>query len=114
MSNIMVKILKAIMFTRLVDNFSEIKRLNKDQSTRQLVIRTKSPPYKTKNKNVEEEVFRIMIIKIECANPEDKAEPYTQETLSKALQEYPAYYQQKISEIPQEHGFISFIDSFST
>jgi hypothetical protein len=113
MGNTMVKILKAIMFARLFDNFPEIKRLDKDKSTRQLVIRSKSPPYKTKNEGVEEEVFRIMAIKIECANPEDRTEPYTQETLSKALQEYHACYQQKISEISQEHGFISFIDSFS-
>jgi hypothetical protein len=81
------------MFTRLYDKFPQITGISKIVSPTQLVIRSKSPIINPDARGVR--VFNFSIC-IDCANTRDIAEPYTQETLEKAIIEFPVEYEKRV------------------
>lgn len=111
----MTKILKAVMFTRLYDKFPHVKSISRDRVTKHLVIHSESPSYLHKHsidpkiKDGEEEICTLLVFKIACANPKDSAEPYTKQTLEKALREYPILFRKEIEKIQKDPDFISFV-----
>lgn len=91
----MTKILKCIMFTRLYDKFPhiKIKEISKSGHPPKLLIWCESPVYR---EGSEEEFVSLFDIRIDPANKQDREEPYTQETLEKALIEFPIKYQEQV------------------
>lgn len=101
----MSKIDHADMFKRLNKQFPRITHIVREKSTNSLLIYTNIPPYLTEDKG---EFKKRHIFKIECIKPKEKVEPYTEETLEKALREFPILFNDEISRIKQSPGFISF------
>lgn len=104
------------MFTRLYDKFPGIRDIRKDTLTRQLIIFCESPTYKhkfsydPKIENGKEEMCSLFSLRITCVNARNSAEPYTQETLDKALIEFPVKYKEEISRIKEDPDFVAFVD----
>jgi hypothetical protein len=105
----MTKILKNVMLHRLHNKFPRIKNVSRETSTNNLIIYCQSPAYIREYGKKEEEVRTNFVLKIGCVNNEDKAEPYTEETLEKVLQEFPIFLKNEISALKHSPGFVSFI-----
>jgi hypothetical protein len=108
----LTKIYKIVIFKRLKEKFPEIKEIRKDRSKKFLFISSVSPYYIQKNiydSNIVENVCRIVCLKIASQNPKDTAEPYTEETLQKAIDDYPILYAAQISELRKQPRFIDFV-----
>jgi hypothetical protein len=104
----MKKILKAVMLNRLNKKFPKITDISRETGTNNLIIRCQSLSYLRKLKQKEEEIKPPSVLKIMCTNPNDRKEPYTEETLEKAIKEYPTLFENEISRIKQSPGFVSF------
>jgi hypothetical protein len=89
----MTKTLKVTMLKRLRDKFPEIKKISKIDFPPKLVIHAESPILK---KGTEEEHTVLFAVFVSCVHPRDRAEPYTQETLDRAISEYPELYKQQL------------------
>jgi hypothetical protein len=105
----MKKLLKAEMRTKLKKQFPKIYDISRETGTNHLLIRYQSLDYLCKIKNKEEVVTPFSVFKIMCIDPNDSKEPYTEETLKKALQEFPALFSNEVSRIKQSPGFVSFV-----
>lgn len=104
----MKKILKSAMLSQLNKKFPKIIYISRDTGTNNLVIRCQSIPFLRKLKRKEEEIKPPLFFKISCINPNDRKEPYTEETLEKAIKEFPSLFENEILRIKQSPGFISF------
>ena len=91
----MTKILKAVMFTRLYDRFPQIKSISKIGFPPDLAIHCQSPILEEGTENVHSYRFSI---RVACVHPGGREEPYTQETLERAIQEFPIEYKKKLKE----------------
>lgn len=89
----MTKLLKCVMFTRLYDKFPYIKDISKDGFPIQLIIHVDA---QFVDKKSGETYYSYFHVRIDSANPDDRDEPYTQETLEKAYLEYPKKYQEQL------------------
>lgn len=105
----MKKILKAVMLSRLNKTFPKITDISRETGTNNLHIRCKGLAYLRKLKQKEEEIKPHSVFKIMCINPNDRKEPYTEETLEKALREFPALFSNEVLRIKQLPGFVSFV-----
>lgn len=80
------------MFTRLYDKFpNKIHEISKTDYPPNLAIRCEYVKI-----NEEDDYLHGISILIESANPNDRDEPYTQETLDKAIKEFPEKYEEEI------------------
>jgi hypothetical protein len=89
----MTKIYKITMLKQLRDRFPEIKQISKIDSPPKLVIHTEGPILKEGTEKAQKTEFSLFVA---CVHQRDKAEPYTQETLDKAISEYPELYKEHL------------------
>jgi hypothetical protein len=104
----MKKLLKTVMLTQLNTKYPRIKNIFREGSTNNLLINVDFPSYLIKRGKKELVIEKKYVFKIECVSPKDKFEPYTEETLQKAMKEFPILFDNEISDIKQIPGFISF------
>lgn len=104
----MKNILKAVMLSRLKKTFPKITDISRETGTNHLYIRCQGLEYIRKLKQNDEEVKAPAVFKIVYVNPNDRKEPYTEETLEKVLREFPDLFSNEIARIKQSRGFISF------
>lgn len=97
------------MFTRLNKQFPKITDISRESGTNSLLIRFKGLDYMCKLKHKEEVIKPPSIFNIMCTDPKDNKEPYTEETLEKALKEFPILFSNEVLRIKQIPGFISFV-----
>ena len=97
----MKRIYQMDMFRTLNKQFPRITYVVREKSTNNLLIYTNLPPYLTEK---EREIKTRYIFKIECVEPQGKLEPYTEETLEKAIREFPILFGDEISRIKQSPG----------
>ena len=81
------------MFTRLYDLFPQVKDISKFKFPIKLVIAVEG---KVKNNDGDEQFYHFSV-EVEAYNPNDKEEPYTQETLEKAIKEFPALFKNNLA-----------------
>jgi len=89
----MTKIYKIAMLKQLRERFPEIKQISKIDSPPKLVIHTESPILKEGTPEAHKIKFSLFV---GCVHPGDSAEPYTHETLDKAISEYPELYKEQL------------------
>ena len=105
----MKKILMAVMRARLRKAFPKINDVSRETGTNHLLIRYQSLDYLRKLKQKEEVIKPPSIFKIMCIDPNDRKEPYTEETLEKAIKEFPTLFSNEVLKIKQSPGFVSFV-----
>jgi hypothetical protein len=87
----MTKIIKCVMFTRLYDLFPQVKDLKKSGYPVKLIIEVTG----TDKTDDGKDKFYWFSLEIESAS-KDREEPYTQETLEKAIIEFPQLFKDRL------------------
>jgi len=77
------------MLAKLNKRFPKIIDISRDSGTNNLIIYCRSIAYIRKIKQKEEEIKPRILFNISCVETNDHNEPYTEETLKKALKEFP-------------------------
>jgi hypothetical protein len=93
------RILKSKMLKKLHDTFPQIIRISKFGSPPKLGIFCHHPILDNRMRQTQILKFTVWI---DCFRPGNYAEPYTNETLEKAIEEFPDKYEQKFNDISKK------------